>query len=1322
MRRVLSLLITLTLAGCGAPATTPVPPPGELIGSVQISSGVADGKCLVLVEGLPLSSPCDESGQFDLRNVPPGRWNLRILDDATLATPGTTRIAVGSNSGQVSNLGALALEQPGSIGGHVKSTDASALANAIIGVPDIGSVTTANADGGYLLVGVAPGTHDVVLLEAAGSISHPDVGVQPAKVTIGADLDLSMLEKPTTVAVAGFAARSDAGSGAQAGITIELVEDLNGTIVASATSNADGSFTLQAPQGTYILRAHDGKNPITAIVPSLIVHGQAITVESKLTIPPQNGDLDGDGIPNGSDPDVDGDGVANGSDAFPFDPAETKDSDGDGVGDRSDLRSKGGQGIDTDNPTPDTDGDGLFDFEDDCPLVPNPDQWDPDGDGVGTVKDANGVATNMCDNCPFVFNPDQKDSLGNGTGDACRSCRTNQDCPAGKICGNGGQCVGCLTNAQCGDEICNVATGGCQPCAQNSDCTAPQLCAPDKRCVQCLSAADCIAGDVCVAGSCTPACSIDAQCAGGFCVSGACVSCRSTADCPSTEWCDNGACKAQCTVDGDCTGGRVCDQTTRTCVLPCAGGCTTGQTCVSNVCRDACDASHPCGAGLKCSAGACVPQCATDNDCLSVAPHTVCQAGACVPNGQCTFDADCPTTQLCLSGTCAPRGGTFTTGKGYSCSTACDCRQGETCAVNTSDNNKYCVADAVPTWFVAAGTCTSGTCDGKTPSGWSNDLTGIVAGAVSGDVIAVHAGDTLGAATIAQPGVTLAGGFSVCAANRWVRDRSQRSTTGALSVPGTIAAPLANVVIENVNVSIVNNGTGNIIDANYADGLTVNNVNVTNTPASNATAVFAGVSCTDCNNVAWSNITMPGVDGSGGSYTVTVARLAHGSGTIANVTGGPVYANVATGISVSDTTGPVTISGATLAQMQQGYGGNGIVVTNGTGGLVTISNNSVGFSTSAVGGNGGAVWIGISVSATPAATVSGNTVDGRGITDAGSGTWTERDAVRFSNSSGTLSGNDVYFPVLSTVSNVYGYRLLGPTATISFTNNTSSLGSATGATTALDVENITSGAVTVGKSSLQSGSSNAGSVGLNWTGNDVTFAITDTTFGTGTGGGNGVAAQIVNGVGRLERCKLTTAGNRGLVYALQTSTTQLEVYDSWFFAGGVAGGSGGSTSDGWEIDSGSSIFGVNNTIDGGGSTGDGYPSNGVLCSNSQMIMNNNLINGGSSPSVRRLNTTAVGSCFIAGNWAHNYFWYSSSSTPDGGDQANNLTTNNFLGSTTCYDDINFTQPDYHIAAGSFCVDRAQAPTRKDGSTITVDIDGNARLKGGAVDIGCHEVE
>lgn len=107
-------------------------------------------------------------------------------------------------------------------------------------------------------------------------------------------------------------------------------------------------------------------------------------------------------------PDSDGDGVFDANDNCPNMPnADQADIDGDGVGDVCDD---------------DRDGDDADDVDDNCPLVPNPDQLDTDGDGKGDAcdddLDGDGV-DNDDDNCPTVANESQADTDGDGTGDAC---------------------------------------------------------------------------------------------------------------------------------------------------------------------------------------------------------------------------------------------------------------------------------------------------------------------------------------------------------------------------------------------------------------------------------------------------------------------------------------------------------------------------------------------------------------------------------------------------------------------------------------------------------------------------------------------------------------------------------------------------------------------------------------------------------------------------------------------------------------------------------------------------------------------------------------
>ena len=100
-------------------------------------------------------------------------------------------------------------------------------------------------------------------------------------------------------------------------------------------------------------------------------------------------DLDGDGVAE-NDPDADGDGIPNDRDAFPLDKKESVDTDGDGVGDNKDTDDDNDGVPDTvearrgtDPKRVDTDGDGVGDGQDNCPMTPNADQADGNGDGRG---------------------------------------------------------------------------------------------------------------------------------------------------------------------------------------------------------------------------------------------------------------------------------------------------------------------------------------------------------------------------------------------------------------------------------------------------------------------------------------------------------------------------------------------------------------------------------------------------------------------------------------------------------------------------------------------------------------------------------------------------------------------------------------------------------------------------------------------------------------------------------------------------------------------------------------------------------------------------
>src|SRR4051812_46774900 len=120
-------LAFVLLASCGtpaAPATThTAATPGEIIGRIELAPDVPASGCQVLLEGTPLGAPCGPESDFDLRHVPPGRWDLRVIlagagADSASSLP-VRRVAAAANPGFVTDTGAIQVARPGSIGGRV---------------------------------------------------------------------------------------------------------------------------------------------------------------------------------------------------------------------------------------------------------------------------------------------------------------------------------------------------------------------------------------------------------------------------------------------------------------------------------------------------------------------------------------------------------------------------------------------------------------------------------------------------------------------------------------------------------------------------------------------------------------------------------------------------------------------------------------------------------------------------------------------------------------------------------------------------------------------------------------------------------------------------------------------------------------------------------------------------------------------------------------------------------------------------------------------------------------------------------------------------
>ncbi len=1297
------------LAACGGdPPASPLGDPGEIIGRIEISEDVPASQCRVLLEGTPLGAPCDGAGAFDVVGVLPGRWDLTVVDESDRGLA-PRRLVAASNAGFVTDLGAIRLAQPGFIGGRVTGGPP----DGIVVIPTYGVVSAPNANGGYLLSGVPPGVHDVVLITGDGTVARSGVTVLPGKTTVQVELDASAATEVDTT-IDGHAFRATSTN--HGGLTIELLDASTGDVVVETTSGSDGVFVLEAHAGIFVLRARDGDSPITAIVPSVVPQGTLpMHLATPLIVYPEGGDLDHDGVGDADDPDIDNDGVANAADAFPYDPAEREDVDGDGLGDRADLATQGSD-LDTHNPTDDLDGDGRFDFEDNCDGDANNDQSDADGDDVGDA----------CDNCPFEANPEQEDAVGDGIGDVCRTCQGSEDCPLGATCQQG-RCVACTVDSQCGGEVCR--DGACVPCSAAEACAGDLVCnEPTGFCQDCLVNLDCDAGSACVSGHCFAGCAIDADCgAAAYCVSSACVACRDNADCPGTEWCDAGLCQPQCSVDANCSGGRICEQATRTCVLPCNAGCATGQECdAGGVCRAVCDGSFPCTGGLSCNltTNQCEPDCFDDSGCSGA--FDTCQAGECVPNGDCALDTDCPPSQMCgVLGSCVARPTGFDATAGlYTCTGACDCKLGETCA------GGHCVADALPTRFVSSG----GTGNGLSMDTPTGSMITAMTGLVPGDVVAFRAGQTItwGAAPpITRGGVTVQGGYELCSAHRWVRDGAQNtvlaptSAGSALQVTGGFAALATGVTIRGFYFTAPAS-SATMVDAIYAPGLIVQDLTIGLPAISGAT--FYAAEILNSPDVLVERVTVGAYNGNGGNGSWYGVDLTSSSGTVRDISVGAMV-NVwhLRGVRVTSAIGPVTIDGVTAGRWSTWEDGSVVNVVS-TASPVTIRNGVYAAMTAMTGGVAAAPNAVIHVRNSDNVTVTDQLLDDPTFIDpTGTVVHNQVSGVWFENSAGSIERVDLVMPRRTSTATTSAYRVTGPLGDVAITDCTAS--GAGGPTTHLvSLTGITGGTVRIDDStfvSTQSGTTM--SIGLYASGGS--FVVTDSSFTAA-----GQASQVwgfhmsAGAIGRIERSQIRAGAIAGStsqsVGGYVTGGSTLDLYDSWVGAGA------GITSFGiglW-LHIAYDVRVIGNTIDGGGNAIQGGTSTGVRCHETAgptATFSSNLIDGGAAAShlmVENINGDP-GGCSEVAAWDHSYFAYRASGSRGAADIADEIVAanaTNLIGDTvTCFDPA-FPAPDFRIAAGSPCVNAGIAGTRRDGSPLTLDVLGGPRVLGGTADIGAQE--
>ncbi|MCB9644879.1 MAG: hypothetical protein H6728_17545 [Myxococcales bacterium] len=337
-----------------------------------------------------------------------------------------------------------------------------------------------------------------------------------------------------------------------------------------------------------------------------------------------------------------------------------------------------------------------------------------------------GSCTSACD-CPA--GQDCINGACTSTTPAVYCCDNPSQCPSGAACKDK---TGALKTCPQVQRKCNSPCD----CVQGEACTNGFCAATSSTPVFCCSAPGCTPGATCfdsnnLRGTCPRSCSNNCDCnQGERCVQGTCTAqfgagyCCSKPGCPANFSCTNtngttGRCPVQtCTSACNCNQGEDCRNGQCTRVFPpvycCANtGCPTGSACINaqgqwSTCggQPACTSACDCNQGEDCYRG----QCIRTSPATYCCEKTGCPAGtACVnsqnvtsvcPGVQCTTSCDCNTGQACVRGrcvstspatyccdktpcpsgnTCEDKSGNIKTCPGPTCTTACDCNQGEDC-------------------------------------------------------------------------------------------------------------------------------------------------------------------------------------------------------------------------------------------------------------------------------------------------------------------------------------------------------------------------------------------------------------------------------------------------------------------------------------------------------------------------------------------------------------------------------------------------------------------------------------------------------------------
>ena len=249
----------------------------------------------------------------------------------------------------------------------------------------------------------------------------------------GTNLQLSGGEAMTVTALGGLMGRYSGASAVPTNDGQGAVKNLTpATITLQSQTDTDADGIPDWYEAKHNLTASDGDADDDTLTD---------LQEYQRGTDPNSQDTDGDGWSDAQEINIEGtspiyadsdfDGIEDDMESTYGTNPMVGDTDGDGVNDGDEVAASTDPTNASDTPVIDTDNDGFADtavfpdIQDNCRLIPNPDQANQDGDEFGDACDddidGDGII-NAEDNAPYNWNDTQTDTDGDGIGDAGDNC------------------------------------------------------------------------------------------------------------------------------------------------------------------------------------------------------------------------------------------------------------------------------------------------------------------------------------------------------------------------------------------------------------------------------------------------------------------------------------------------------------------------------------------------------------------------------------------------------------------------------------------------------------------------------------------------------------------------------------------------------------------------------------------------------------------------------------------------------------------------------------------------------------------------------------